>query len=70
MDRLGRSLLPNFAKSHKNTSMSSLNVSLPESLNSFVDEQVTQRGFGTSSEVLHGQRDIPAWLADDAHFEH
>jgi len=20
--------------------------------------------------VLHGQRDIPAWLVDDAHFEH
>jgi antitoxin ParD1/3/4 len=29
-----------------------VNISLPESLKSFVDEQVTQRGFGTSSEYV------------------
>jgi antitoxin ParD1/3/4 len=29
-----------------------MNISLPESLKSFVDEQVTQRGFGTSSEYV------------------
>jgi antitoxin ParD1/3/4 len=30
-----------------------MNISLPESLKSFVDEQVSQRGFGTSSEYVH-----------------
>ena len=29
-----------------------MNISLPESLKSFVDEQVTQRGYGTSSEYV------------------
>ena len=33
--------------------MSTMNISLPESLKSFVDEQVSQRGFGTSSEYVH-----------------
>jgi len=33
--------------------MSSMNIFLPESLKSFVDEQVSQRGFGTSSEYVH-----------------
>ena len=32
--------------------MSTMNVSLPESLKSFVDEQVTVRGYGTSSEYV------------------
>ena len=32
--------------------MSSMNISLPESLKSFVDEQVTGRGYGTSSEYV------------------
>jgi antitoxin ParD1/3/4 len=32
--------------------MSTMNISLPESLKSFVDEQVTTRGFGTSSEYV------------------
>lgn len=32
--------------------MSTMNVSLPESLKSFVDEQVTLRGYGTSSEYV------------------
>jgi len=30
--------------------MSTMNISLPETLKSFVDEQVASRGFGTSSE--------------------
>ncbi len=30
--------------------MSTLNISLLDSLKSFVDEQVTQRGYGTNSE--------------------
>ena len=29
-----------------------MNISLPDSLKAFVDEQVSQRGFGTSSEYL------------------
>lgn len=29
-----------------------MNISLPDSLKSFVDEQVAQRGFGTSSEYV------------------
>jgi antitoxin ParD1/3/4 len=29
-----------------------MNISLPESLKTFVDEQVSQRSYGTSSEYL------------------
>ena len=29
-----------------------MNISLPEALKTFVDEQVSQRGFGTSSEYV------------------
>jgi antitoxin ParD1/3/4 len=32
--------------------MSTMNISLPESLKSFVDDQVGQRGYGTSSEYI------------------
>ena len=32
--------------------MSTMNVSLPETLKSFVDDQVSERGFGTSSEYI------------------
>ena len=32
--------------------MGTMNISLPESLKSFVDEQVNQRGYGTSSEYV------------------
>ncbi|MDR3507758.1 MAG: type II toxin-antitoxin system ParD family antitoxin [Caulobacteraceae bacterium] len=32
--------------------MSTMNISLPEALKSFVDEQVAHRGFGTSSEYV------------------
>jgi antitoxin ParD1/3/4 len=32
--------------------MSTMNISLPDTLKSFVDEQVQARGFGTSSEYL------------------
>jgi len=34
------------------SSMSTMNISLPDALKSFVDEQVTNRGFGTSSEYV------------------
>lgn len=32
--------------------MSTMNISLPESLKSFVDQQVSERGYGTSSEYV------------------
>ena len=32
--------------------MSTMNISLPDSLKSFVDEQVSQRAYGTSSEYV------------------
>ncbi|MBU2140407.1 MAG: type II toxin-antitoxin system ParD family antitoxin [Gammaproteobacteria bacterium] len=32
--------------------MSTMNISLPEALKSFVDEQVNQRGYGTSSKYV------------------
>jgi antitoxin ParD1/3/4 len=44
--------LPNFAKPAIYNRMSTMNISLPEGLKSFVDEQVTTRGYGTSSEYV------------------
>lgn len=32
--------------------MSTMNISLPDTLKIFVDEQVSQRGYGTSSEYV------------------
>lgn len=32
--------------------MSTMNISLPDALKDFVDEQVSQRGYGTSSEYM------------------
>ena len=32
--------------------MSTMNISLPDSLKTFVDEQVSQHGYGTSSEYV------------------
>lgn len=32
--------------------MSTMNISLPDALKAFVDEQVAQRGYGTSSEYV------------------
>jgi antitoxin ParD1/3/4 len=32
--------------------MSTMNISLPETLKAFVDEQVSDRGYGTSSEYV------------------
>jgi antitoxin ParD1/3/4 len=32
--------------------MSTMNISLPDNLKSFVDQQVSQRGYGTSSEYV------------------
>ena len=46
---------PLFAKichTHYHPGMSTMNISLPEALKSFVDAQVSSRGFGTSSEYV------------------
>jgi antitoxin ParD1/3/4 len=44
--------LPFFAKPRMLGSMSTMNISLPESLKAFVDDQVATRGYGTSSEYV------------------
>jgi antitoxin ParD1/3/4 len=46
-----RPSLPNFAKLPRLATVSTMNVSLPEELKDFVDEQV-KRGYGTSSEYV------------------
>lgn len=44
--------MPNFAKIAMSHVMTTMNISLPETLKSFVDQQVVGRGFGTSSEYV------------------
>lgn len=41
-----------FCQAHFGLPMSTMNISLPDRLKSFVDEQVSQRGYGTSSEYV------------------
>ena len=45
-------MLPNFVNRSIIAAMSTMNISLPESLKEFVDAQVVQRGYGTSSEYV------------------
>jgi antitoxin ParD1/3/4 len=47
-----RRTLPNFAIPTIVATMTTMNISLPESLKAFVDEQVGQCGYGTSSEYV------------------
>jgi antitoxin ParD1/3/4 len=44
--------LANFCQTHSAFYMSTMNISLPETLKTFVDLQVSQRGYGTSSEYV------------------
>lgn len=44
--------MPKFAIGDTILPMSTMNISLPDSLKTFVDEQVAQRGYGTSSEYV------------------
>lgn len=44
--------LANFCQTRHHSPMSSMNISLPEALKSFVDQQVSGRGYGTSSEYV------------------
>ena len=55
-------ILPNFGKRLMVLPMSTMNISLPDSLKSLVDEQVASRGFGTSSEYVREliRKDIDA----------
>lgn len=54
--KLGRrqqtKLLAKFCQARYPPSMGSMNISLPDPLKAYVDEQVTQRGYGTSSEYV------------------
>lgn len=45
-------ILPNFAIGAIGIHMSTMNISLPDHLKSFVDEQVAGRGYATSSEYI------------------
>ncbi|MBB3612561.1 type II toxin-antitoxin system ParD family antitoxin [Rhizobium sp. BK602] len=45
-------ILANFCHYRYRADMSTMNISLPESLKHFVDEQVSGRGYGTSSEYI------------------
>jgi antitoxin ParD1/3/4 len=44
--------LPNFAIARIYSPMSTMNISLPDILKAFVDEQVVSRGYSTSSEYV------------------
>jgi antitoxin ParD1/3/4 len=44
--------LPKIGKDLILSDMGTMNISLPDTLKSFVDEQVGSRGFGTSSEYV------------------
>lgn len=43
---------PNFAKTDRPPRMTTMNISLPDALKNFVDAQVADRGYGTSSEYV------------------
>jgi len=48
-----KQILPKIAKpSILQFIMSTMNISLPDALKSYVDEQVSERGYGTSSEYV------------------
>jgi antitoxin ParD1/3/4 len=44
--------LANFCQTPNSLTMTTMNISLPETLKAFVDEQVSGRGYGTSSEYV------------------
>jgi len=44
--------LANFCHMGQNERMSTMNISLPETLKAFVDDQVTEGGYSTSSEYV------------------
>ncbi len=52
MAPLRAEVLANFCHSPQTGAMSTMNISLPDHLKAFVDAQVGERGFGTSSEYV------------------
>lgn len=48
----GKADSTNFAMTLQHHGMSTMNVSLPQALRSFVDEQVASRGYGAASEYV------------------
>lgn len=48
----GTSVLAKFRQPVQSHPMNTMNISLPDSLKSFVDEQVNQRSYGTASEYV------------------
>ena len=44
--------LAKFCQIHYINSMTTMNISLPDTLKAFVDQQVNMRGYGTSSEYV------------------
>jgi len=50
--RLSLRILAKFCQNRYSRAMTTMNISLPDSLKSFVDAQVTERGYGTSSEYV------------------
>ena len=51
-DRSKMAILPKFAIAPMFPGVGTMNISLPDTLKSFVDEQATSRGYGTSSEYV------------------
>ena len=51
-DSIRERFLPNFAIEPILWRMTTMNISLPDTLKSFVDQQVEGRGYGTSSEYI------------------
>jgi antitoxin ParD1/3/4 len=47
-----KGILAKFAKAFRMVHMSTMNISLPDSLKDYVDEQVGECGYGTSSEYV------------------
>ena len=49
---LTKTALPIFAKPSRLNPMSTMNISLPESLKTFVDTQISEQGYGSNSEYI------------------
>jgi antitoxin ParD1/3/4 len=63
--------LPKFAKKPRVVPMGTMNISLPDALKSFVEDQVSSRGYGTSSEYVREliRRDVDRQKLRGALFE-
>ena len=50
--RINDAALPKFDKAARVQDMTTMNISLPDTLNTFVDQRVRSEGYGTSSEYV------------------